>query len=77
MYTESKIIADYGRRETTTVGDGNAHVFFDGQAIEGTWQRDDLDSRTKFYNEGSEEIQFNRGKTWIEVVPTHFPQIEY
>lgn len=77
MYTESKIIDDYGRRETTTVGKGKAHIFFDGQVIKGSWQRDNLASRTKFYNEGSEEIQFNRGKTWIEVVPTHFPQIEY
>lgn len=74
LYTESKIIDSYGRRETKTIGSGSATVFQDGRAIEGTWSRPNQESRTRFYNEAGSEIYFNPGPTWIEVVPKHFPR---
>jgi hypothetical protein len=76
MYTESTVIDDYGRRKTVTVGSGEAEVFLDGQMIEAKWQRPSLNDRTKFYSETGEEIKFNVGATWIQVVPEHFAKTQ-
>ncbi len=53
-----------------TVGSGPAVVFQDGVATEGTWRKDSEAGRTRFYDSAGNEIAFNRGATWIEVVPT-------
>jgi len=77
VYTESTPIDDYGRRRTTTIGSGKAVVLQEGYAIEAKWQRDNLNDRTRFYdNETGNEINFVPGQTWIEVIPDHFPEIE-
>ena len=51
-----------------TIGTGKALIFLDGQRIEGRWKKDSRQSRTRFYNNQGQEIQFNRGQTWIEIV---------
>lgn len=53
-----------------TLGKGSAKIFFDGKVIEATWNRADLGRRTKYFDINSSEIVFNRGQTWIEVLPT-------
>lgn len=54
----------------TTIGQGDALVYLDGVKVSATWRRPSLSSRMKFYKRGkSEEIKFNRGLTWIEVIP--------
>ncbi len=55
------------------VGVGQAVVFQDGIAIEGTWSKPDATSRTRFYDAAGNEIAFNRGTTWVEVVPADTP----
>ena len=77
MYTESTVIDSYGRRKTRTTGKGDALIFQEGKVIEGSWQRAGLSERTKFYDENMNEVSFLVGKTWIEVVPTHFPKVKY
>jgi hypothetical protein len=52
-----------------TVGSGQAIVFQDGVSIAGTWRKDSEAGRTRFYDAAGNEIAFNRGPTWIEVVP--------
>jgi hypothetical protein len=52
-----------------TVGTGAAVVFQDGIAIAGSWRKDSEAGRTRFYDGAGNEISFNRGTTWIEVVP--------
>ena len=52
-----------------TVGSGRAIIFQDGVAIEATWRKDSEAARTRFYDIAGGEIAFNRGQTWIEVVP--------
>ncbi len=52
-----------------TVGEGNAQIFLDGSKIESTWKKTSRDSRTKYYDPSGNEIEFNPGTTWIEVVP--------
>lgn len=51
----------------TTSGKG---VFFqDGIATEMTWTKTSRATRTVYKDLQSKEIQFNRGQTWVEVVP--------
>ncbi len=53
----------------TTVGEGSALIFANGTIIEGTWEKDSEDARTKFYDDEGSEIEFVKGTIWIEVVP--------
>ena len=53
-----------------TKGKGKMVLLQDGKKIEGTWQKKDRLSRMKFFDLTGGEIQFNKGKIWIEIVPT-------
>lgn len=63
-------LADEQRLEMDTVGEGEAIIFRDGKAVTGTWKKEKRDARTYFYDTAGEEIEFNGGQTWVEVVPT-------
>ncbi len=63
-------LADAERLNMETIGEGDAIVFRDGKAIEGTWKKEKRGDRTMFYDQAGGEIDFNAGQTWIEVVPT-------
>jgi len=49
-------------------GTGKAIVFQDGEEKEGTWKKTDRESKTIITVDG-EEIEFNRGTIWFEIVP--------
>ena len=51
-----------------TTGEGRAVVFQHGVAIEGSWEKPSAAERTRFYDAPGNEIAFNRGQTWIEVL---------
>lgn len=53
-----------------TKGKGKMILLQDGKKIEGTWQKKDRLSRMKFFDAMGKETQFNKGKIWIEIVPT-------
>ncbi|RJO58915.1 DUF3048 domain-containing protein [Candidatus Parcubacteria bacterium] len=51
-------------------GKGSATLYRDGNAINVQWRKASASARTKFYSKATgKEIEFNRGQTWIEVVP--------
>ncbi len=52
-----------------TIGSGDAKIYRDGKEISAKWKKTALTERTKFYDESGAEMEFNPGKTWIEVVP--------
>ncbi len=52
-----------------TVGTGDAFIFLDGRKVEGTWKKPEIRERTKFYDATGNEIKFNRGQIWIQIVP--------
>ena len=56
-----------------TVGAGPALVFQDGVVKAGNWKKDGESGRTRFFDAAGQEITFNRGRTWIEVVPSDSP----
>ncbi len=48
---------------------GKAVIFLDGRVIVGRWKKEN--NRTRYYNEAGEEIKFNRGLIWVELVPAN------
>jgi len=62
-------LGEKGRIGLNTHGEGKAFVLRDGVVIEGTWKKAERTDRTIFYDSNSQEIEFNRGQTWIEVLP--------
>jgi hypothetical protein len=64
----AEVIDDYLRLEMEIAGSGEATICQDGKCEAGIWEKDDLNSRTIFYQDGGEEVEFNAGQTWVEVV---------
>jgi len=60
---------DKGRLDYQLIGSGKALVFIDGKVVDATWSKADRDDRTLFYDTDGNEIEFNRGKFWISIVP--------
>ena len=58
-----------GRVEIQTTDAGVARIFTDGKETDATWKKSSSTSRTTFYDTTGREIEFNRGKIWVEVVP--------
>jgi len=56
------------RLSMDVTGTGKAIVCRDGRCEEGTWQKKSASARTRYYDNSSNEFEFNRGTTWIEVV---------
>ena len=53
----------------TTTGQGDALIFQNGDAIEGTWQKTDRKDRTIFKDAKGKELSLVRGTVWIEILP--------
>lgn len=78
VYTKNLIIQevdyspaydDKGRIILTTIGEGKSTYFIDGKITTGKWKKTSRTDRTTYYDNSGNEIQFNRGRTWISVVP--------
>lgn len=69
QYTNLKFYSGNASRPTlpNIVGEGNADIFTGGKYIAGYWVRTGLDERTVFFDSEGNEIQLQRGKTWITV----------
>lgn len=65
----TEVLDEVGRKEVDMVGSGKATIFQDGQVTVGKWERPSLNSRTRYYDENGAEIAFNRGQTWVQLVP--------
>ena len=63
----SKVLDSEGRLSINLVGTGEAYFFSQGIVKQGTWKRDDLDSRTKFYDADGSEWRLAPGQTWIQL----------
>lgn len=50
-------------------GEGDALVFQNGNAIKATWQKEDADTRMKWYDENDKEISIVGGKVFVEILP--------
>jgi hypothetical protein len=66
---EITYFGEKGRIDMRVEGEGRVLVFRDGQIIEGVWKKSDRVSRTQYYDSSGNKIPFNRGNTWVEVIP--------
>jgi len=67
QWVKMSVLDAVGRKKIITTGEGEAWIFQDGIKIEGSWRKE-VGGRTRFFDAGDQEIKFNRGTTWIEVV---------
>ncbi len=51
----------------TTTGSGEAYIFQNGVVQKATWRRANVTDELKFYNSENNEIELNRGHTWISI----------
>lgn len=68
-YVNQKTVDNEGRLEIELTGEGEAWLYFDGREVKGIWKKENAESRTRFFDEKSEEINLNRGQIWVEIVP--------
>lgn len=68
QYATSHAIDEKLRLDINVVGSGKASICFDGVCEVGGWIKKTATSRTRFYDNKFQEIAFNAGKIWINVV---------
>jgi hypothetical protein len=66
QYVDYDIIDSYGRIKVNLSGKGKAVIYQDGKKIEGYWEK--IADRTYFYNQDGDQIKFNRGTIWVELL---------
>jgi len=68
QYVNSVVLDDEGRLAIDLYEGGKAEFFLQGKMISGTWQREDDNSPTVFYDAEGNEMKFATGNTWIQMV---------
>lgn len=53
-------------------GEGDAHIFRDGQQYEATWRRQNRADMLTFYDGSGNPLPLQLGNTWFQVVPTYY-----
>ncbi len=71
QFVDGVVIDDKLRIKLDTIGEGDAILCLDGECLKGKWKKDKLESRTRYYIDNN-EVEFNAGITWIEVVRNNF-----
>jgi len=50
-------------------GTGDGYLFQDGKKEEITWEKEDAESRMKFYDNNNKEVSIVRGQVFVEILP--------
>lgn len=64
---KSSSLDSKGRLKIDMCAGGEALLFTDGKVVEGTWSREDLDSRTIFVDTEGNQFKLSVGHTWVMV----------
>lgn len=56
-----------------STGSGPAYVFQDGQVVAATWHKPERTARTRYLDRNGDEVAFNRGPTWVSLLPFGSP----
>ncbi len=51
-------------------GTGKARIFMDGVEILGTWKKSSRTARTLLFDQSGNQVKFDRGTIWFEILPT-------
>lgn len=69
LFTKDKRSIDRNKHVLyTTIGEGKALIFQNGDVIEGKWTKKSRIGRTKFVDGKGVEIEFVRGPIWVEIL---------
>lgn len=60
---------DKGRRELYNIGTGDGYFATNGRVIKIKWEKKTRDGRTIYRDLNGNEITFNDGITWVQIVP--------
>jgi hypothetical protein len=63
-----KVIDDEGRRRIDLIGQGKGYFITNGEKLEITWSKSDRYARTVYKDASGDEISFNPGVTWFQIV---------
>lgn len=69
QFVPTAVLDAVGRRSMDLIGTGKALIIQDGKVVVGSWRRDKVEDRTIYYDNESKEVSFNRGVTWVQIVP--------
>ncbi len=67
-YTDSQVLDRELRLRLQTIGEGEALVCLDGYCQTAIWKKNSLTDRLRYFYLNDEEVVFNPGKTWIQVL---------
>jgi len=68
MKVPTQIIDTELRRRMQNIGEGKTWYCLNGICQTGTWKKTSATEREVIYDDNNEEVKFNAGTTWIEVV---------
>ena len=67
---KEKVLDRAGHLAINLVGKGDATLYRDGQSIALRWEKKSAGARTLYFLKGKNtQVSFDRGNTWVEVVP--------
>lgn len=64
----AKVLDEKLRLEMEIIGTGSAIICVDGKCQDGKWKKENKDSRTNYFYPNDQEVEFNAGTTWVQVV---------
>jgi len=68
QFVKSEVIDEEKRQYFRHIGEGKALVCRDGFCRDGVWRKKSAQARTRFYDSGGQEFEFNAGVSWIQIV---------
>ena len=71
MVVPEHIANDNYHEVIETIGSGNAYIFQNGMAIEGSWRKTSRGDQIKFTDNDGNEIKLAPGQTYISAVPSY------
>ena len=58
----------WGHMYVRTIGNGTAFIFQDGNAIQGSWERESVYAPFVYRDGNGRQVNFTTGSTWIAIV---------
>lgn len=75
QYATQRVIDSVGRLDVELIGEGKGLYITNGKAMEVKWKKPSRRDITRYYNLEGNEIKFNPGVTWYQVVPSNLELI--
>ncbi|MBT3816905.1 MAG: DUF3048 domain-containing protein [Candidatus Magasanikbacteria bacterium] len=68
QHVDAQVIDNVGRLRVDTIGEGDVDIFVHGKHLSGIWKKENVDAKTRWYDDSGEEIAIAPGVIWISVL---------